>query len=193
MRVQYGYLPEQFVAWVPLLPMRAGMLIGAPLLAREYEHGTWQLVWTQGATRAWWLAAKLALVLGTVLAVSLAFGILAGAVVRRTIVAAAITVGGYLLVRIPVEFLVRPRFRDPVTTDDLAEASSGWIVGNQIGGGSGDLVQYHPSDHFWQFQLIDTVILLVVTIVLLTVTWRLVLGRKSPTDGSHREPVPVPA
>jgi hypothetical protein len=228
---QYGYLPEQFVAWVPLLPMLAGMLIGAPLLAREYEQGTWQLVWTQGVTRARWLTAKLALVLGTVLAVSVAFaagvswwvgplsadqfthgkfnhavlvfpayvlgavaiGVLAGAVVKRTIVAAAITVGGYLLVRIPVEFLLRPRFREPVTTDDLAEANAGWIVGDQIGGGSGDLIQYHPSDRFWQFQLIETAILLGITVVILAVAWRLVLGRKSPASGSHREPAPISA
>ena len=159
-------LPDQFAAWLPFLPMLAGMLIGAPLLAREFEQATWQLAWTQGVTRRRWLASKLALVLGGVGTVSVGFaagvswwfgplaphpfttakfnhavlvfpayvivavaiGILAGVVVRRTIVAAAITVGGYLAVRLPVEFYLRPRYRDPLTTDDPSVAAQGWVV-----------------------------------------------------------------
>ena len=45
------------------LPGLAGIFIGAPLLAREFEHGTIRLVWTQGVTRRRWLATKLAVVL----------------------------------------------------------------------------------------------------------------------------------
>ena len=47
---------------VPLLniaPGLAGAFIGAPLLAREYEEGTWRLAWSQGVTRLTWLRRQL--------------------------------------------------------------------------------------------------------------------------------------
>jgi hypothetical protein len=50
---------------VPVLP---GFFIGAPLLAREFEQGTDQMVWSQGITRRRWLLVKLA-VLGSATAV----------------------------------------------------------------------------------------------------------------------------
>ena len=45
------------------LPALAGIFIGAPLLAREFELGTVRLIWTQGITRLRWLATKVNLVL----------------------------------------------------------------------------------------------------------------------------------
>jgi hypothetical protein len=39
-------------------PLLIGALIGAPLLARELETGTWQLAWTQAVPRMRWLAFK---------------------------------------------------------------------------------------------------------------------------------------
>lgn len=48
--------------WVSFLPALAGVFIGAPLFAREFEHGTWRLVVTQTVTRTRWLTAKIALV-----------------------------------------------------------------------------------------------------------------------------------
>ena len=224
-------LPEQFASWLPFLPMLAGMLIGAPLLAREFEQGTWQLAWTQGVTRRRWLASKFALVLGGVWTVSAVFatgvsswfgplashpfttakfnhavlvfpayvivavavGVLASVVVRRTVAAAAITVGGYLAVRLPVEFYLRPRYREPVTTADPSVAAQGLVVHDGgIGGpvpgsaSTGDLIRYHPADRFWEFQLIETAILLAITIVLLAIAWRMVLGRNSPTASGLR-------
>jgi hypothetical protein len=44
-----------------VLPVLAGLFIGAPLLAREYETGTFRLAWTQGVSRRRWLLAKTAL------------------------------------------------------------------------------------------------------------------------------------
>ncbi|MEH1124969.1 hypothetical protein [Micromonospora sp. CPCC 206061] len=46
---------------VNLIPALVGAFWGAPLLAREYERGTHQLVWGQSVTRRRWLGAKLAL------------------------------------------------------------------------------------------------------------------------------------
>jgi ABC-type transport system involved in multi-copper enzyme maturation permease subunit len=43
------------------VPGLIGMFWGAPLAAREFETGTYRLVWTQGITRVRWLAAKLAI------------------------------------------------------------------------------------------------------------------------------------
>ena len=234
---KWSDLPDQFAAWLPFLPMLAGMLIGAPLIAREFEHGTWQLAWTQGVTRRRWLASKLALVLGGVCAVSVLFaagvswwfdtlapdrftaakfnhavpvfsayavvavaiGILANAVVRRTLVAAAITVGGYLAVRLPVEFFLRPRYREPLTTEDPSAASQGLMVHQGGTGGPApgtqtattDPIRYHPADRFWEFQLIETAILLGITLVLLAITWRLVVGRKIPAASGQPLEYPV--
>ena len=41
-----------------LLPALVGMFVGAPLLARELEHGTHRFAWTQSVTRRRWLLTK---------------------------------------------------------------------------------------------------------------------------------------
>jgi ABC-type transport system involved in multi-copper enzyme maturation permease subunit len=55
--------------WSVLLiaPGLLGVLIGAPLIARELEFGTWRLAWSQTVPRTRWLAVKLALVTGGVI------------------------------------------------------------------------------------------------------------------------------
>jgi hypothetical protein len=45
-----------------LVPALIGIFWGAPLVARELETGTYRLSWTQSVTRRHWLAAKLAVV-----------------------------------------------------------------------------------------------------------------------------------
>ena len=47
-----------------IVPGLIGVLVGAPLIARELEYGTWRLAWSQTVTRARWLTVKLALVTG---------------------------------------------------------------------------------------------------------------------------------
>jgi hypothetical protein len=42
-------------------PVITGIFWGAPLIAREFETGTYRLAWTQSITRTRWLAVKLAL------------------------------------------------------------------------------------------------------------------------------------
>ena len=44
-----------------ILPALAGLFVGAPLLARELEHGTHRFAWTQAITRRRWLLSKTAL------------------------------------------------------------------------------------------------------------------------------------
>jgi ABC-type transport system involved in multi-copper enzyme maturation permease subunit len=45
-----------------VVPALVGAFWGAPLIAREFESGTYRLAWTQSVTRARWVATKLALV-----------------------------------------------------------------------------------------------------------------------------------
>jgi ABC-type transport system involved in multi-copper enzyme maturation permease subunit len=56
-----------------VLPMLAGMFWGAPLVARELEHGTHRLVWTQGVSRLRWAATKIGLVSVAVLVITAIF------------------------------------------------------------------------------------------------------------------------
>jgi hypothetical protein len=52
-----------------IAPALVGLFVGAPLLARELEHGTFRFAWTQGVTRPRWLLSKtLLLGVGTVAA-----------------------------------------------------------------------------------------------------------------------------
>lgn len=52
------------------IPALLGMFLGAPLVARELESGTFRLAWTQSVTRRRWLSVRVALVGVAVLAVA---------------------------------------------------------------------------------------------------------------------------
>lgn len=159
-----------FTGWLNLIPALLGILIGAPLVARELEQGTHRLVWTQSVTQMRWLAVKLAFVLGGCLVVALvvsllltwwlqpwdaldgrlgnaafdfegtailgyvlfalALAIAAGALLRRAIPAMAVTLAGFLAVRLPVEFHLRALYQTPLTvTYDIANRASGVAIG----------------------------------------------------------------
>jgi hypothetical protein len=70
---------EEFGSWATVLrglvvlPALAGLFVGAPLLAREFEQGTYRVAWTQGISRRGWLLSKSAvLALATLAAAGLA-------------------------------------------------------------------------------------------------------------------------
>jgi ABC-2 family transporter protein len=77
------HFESQFGSWVSafrgfaVLPALAGLFVGAPLLARELEHGTHRFAWTQGVTRGRWLLSKTALLAGA----AIASGAIASAIV----------------------------------------------------------------------------------------------------------------
>jgi len=54
------------------LPALAGVFLGAPLVAREVEQGTYRLAWTQSITRSRWLGGHVIGVVGIVLVASAA-------------------------------------------------------------------------------------------------------------------------
>ncbi len=55
--VWVGRLPAVFL----VIPILIGVFAGGPLLAREFETGTFRFAWTQGAGRLRWVTAKLVL------------------------------------------------------------------------------------------------------------------------------------
>jgi hypothetical protein len=69
---RYVGLGDQ-LSLLTVLPALAGVFIGAPLLGRELEHGTWRLAWAQGVTRTHWLAVKLALLAAAVTVLTVGF------------------------------------------------------------------------------------------------------------------------
>lgn len=63
-------------ALLVFLPLLAGMFWGAALVAREVEHGTHRLVWTQGVTRLRWLLVKVGLVTAGAVTVAAGYALL---------------------------------------------------------------------------------------------------------------------
>jgi hypothetical protein len=159
-----------------VVPALAGLFVGAPLLAREFEHGTHRLAWTQSVTRRRWLLTKtllLALAAAVGAAVlsglamwwrhpidsvqgrmspsafeieglvvpayavfALAVGVLAGAVVRRTIPAMSAALAAFLAVRLVVGKFVRPHFVSALheRTAGLAPSAHArdWVLNNSL-------------------------------------------------------------
>jgi hypothetical protein len=73
---------------------------------------------------------------------ALSLGVLAGTLLLRTLPAMAVTLAGFLAVRLPIEFLARPHFMTPITVVDTGNAAppGAWILdaglvdmhGNQV-------------------------------------------------------------
>jgi hypothetical protein len=66
-----GNLPWRFLLFLPAL---VGMFVGAPLLGRELEAGTYRLAWTQSVSRTRWLAVRVGLLSLATVAASLVLG-----------------------------------------------------------------------------------------------------------------------
>lgn len=151
---------------VLVAPGLIGMFWGAPLVAREFEDGTFRLAWTQSVTRTRWLVVKLAVVgLASMAAAGLlslvvtwwsgpldrtdlnqfatfdqrgivpigyaafafALGVLAGALIRRTLPAMFVTLAVFVAVRLTEFSWLRPRLLHPVLLNlALNPASTGY-------------------------------------------------------------------
>jgi hypothetical protein len=164
-----------FVSLIALAaPVLAGLFLGAPMVASEFEAGTARFGWVQSITRARWLWVKAGWLLlaaaawGGVLAAlttwwagptnaehgsqfypgrfdivdlmpvayavfGMALGICAGALIRRTVPAMAVTLGGFIAARLAVLFWLRPHYQSAVTvTRGLLSAfsptGSYWLI-----------------------------------------------------------------
>jgi len=69
---RFGWLQVLLGGALLILPAVLGMFCAAPLVAREFDNGTYKLVWTQSVSRVRWLTAKIAVVgTASVLAIGL--------------------------------------------------------------------------------------------------------------------------
>ena len=58
--------------YLTVIPALAGLFLGAPLLAREFEYGTFRLAWTQSLSRRRWVLSRTVLLaLATIAAAAL--------------------------------------------------------------------------------------------------------------------------
>jgi ABC-type transport system involved in multi-copper enzyme maturation permease subunit len=198
-----------------IVPGLIGVLVGAPLIARELEFGTWRLAWSQTVPRARWLAVKLALVTGGLIVLGAAmtavitwyrapmdrltgrflhniydfeglvptayilcafgFAVLAGLLIRRSIPAMIAAFILWLTVRLVIEFVFRPHFMTPLTTQGnctpTQPCSTGISSVPQATGHIGDWVLgmnnngfvYQPAGRFWSFQFIEAGIFVALT------------------------------
>jgi len=176
-----------FVSLIVLAtPVLAGLFLGAPMVAAEFEAGTTQFAWMQGITRARWLAVKAGWLLlaaalwGGVLAAlttwwasptnaehgsefypgrfdvlylvpvayavfAMALGICAGALIRRTVPAMAVTLGGFIAARVAVTLWLRPHYLSAVTAvrslpDQSRLTGSYWLLGQGTRNPAGQLM-----------------------------------------------------
>lgn len=115
-------------------------------------------------------------------AFALALAVAAGSVLGKSIPAMAATLLGYVVTRIGIAELARPRYMSPqvLTTNDSSALSAmrgsqtAWWL-DQFNFSTNTLRQYHyqPGDRFWTFQTIETAILmsLAALLVAFTVYW----------------------
>ena len=176
-----------FVSLIVLAtPVLAGLFLGAPMVAAEFEAGTTQFAWVQGVTRARWLAVKAGWLLlaaaawGGVLAAlttwwasptnaehgsefypgrfdvlylvpvgyavfAMALGICAGALIRRTVPAMAVTLGGFIAVRLAVTLWLRPHYMSAVTAvrnlpAQINLTGSYWLISQGVRDPAGQLI-----------------------------------------------------
>jgi hypothetical protein len=69
----YQAFADQLPHYLLLLPGLIGVFVGAPLLARELESGTFRFAWTQARSRVQWIVVKLVLLAVVLTALTLTF------------------------------------------------------------------------------------------------------------------------
>lgn len=75
-RQAYGGVADHLPQLLTFLPGLIGVFVGAPLVARELESGTFRFAWTQGRSPVQWLATQLVLLAVALTTLSLAFSAL---------------------------------------------------------------------------------------------------------------------
>jgi hypothetical protein len=105
-------------------------------------------------------------------AFAVAAGLALGALIGRTLPAMALTLAGYVGVRLLVELAVRPRFLPPLSfTESLGTPkviqtlSQVWLTGM----GTDGVVYYQPASRFWLFQGLEAAIFLGLAAILVGV------------------------
>ena len=120
------------------------------------------------------------LVLTAYILCAFGFAVLAGLLLRRSVLAMVAAFVPWLAIRLVVEFLFRPHFLAPLTATANCTQRCGEGIGfvPQATGRVGDLVlsingnvvTYQPADRFWPFQLIEAGIFVALTAAALGAT-----------------------
>jgi hypothetical protein len=69
---EFNQIANHLATWFSPIPGLIGAIVGAGVLGREYEQGTWRLAWTQSVPRGRWLTQRVLLVGAGITAVCLA-------------------------------------------------------------------------------------------------------------------------
>jgi len=72
----YRTLPDVLPHYLMILPGLVGVFVGAPVVARELESGTFRFAWTQGRSPVQWVVTKLVLLAVTLTVLAMAFSAL---------------------------------------------------------------------------------------------------------------------
>jgi hypothetical protein len=112
-----------------VVPGLIGAFVGAPVLARELETGTFRFAWTQGFDRWRWALAKLAALAVVLAAAGVAFGALAGILIRRVVPAIVATLAVYAGLAIATAGLLREHYLTPLVTGSPTVPGSAWLLG----------------------------------------------------------------
>jgi hypothetical protein len=198
---RYGPILEPVSALGALLPVVLGVLVGGPLLAREFEQGTHRLAWTQSVTRGRWLAARLALAAGLVavpvVAIPLNLAAQSWLAPRPRPLPIAVPAGQPSPRAGLDDQIVRNGYRDRSGRDPSAQAVDrrcpGATGGHQAvdrclaANGIQRTDRYQPAGRAWQLALAQSAVYLVVAALFLALAcWRTL----RPDEGRHRRLTP---
>jgi hypothetical protein len=75
---RFNGIANHLLTWFTPVPGLIGGIVGASVLGREYEHGTWRLAWTQAVPRTRWLATRVLLVAAGIAVVTLSLSAVFG-------------------------------------------------------------------------------------------------------------------
>ena len=71
-------IANHLLTWFTPMPGLIGGIVGASVLGREYEHGTWRLAWTQAVPRTRWLTARILLLASGIAVLTLSLSVVFG-------------------------------------------------------------------------------------------------------------------
>jgi hypothetical protein len=129
--------PAQIIATVlQAVPALIGAFVGAPVLAREMETGTFRYAWTQGfGGSPVRLDAGMFDLLGVAFAawtlVAFAIGALAGMLIRRVVPAIVATLAAYTGLALAAGLYLRQHYMTPLLVKNADAPGSAWVISQQ--------------------------------------------------------------
>jgi ABC-type transport system involved in multi-copper enzyme maturation permease subunit len=166
-----GITRQRWVIW-KLGPPLLAIALGTAVLAGAIEPAI-STQWTGGQQESlgeqWYWFDQSGFALAAYVLFAVALGVLAGALIGRTLLAMVVTGIAYVLTRAAVATFLRPNYMPPITAHP-PEPSGAWTLtmGFTSPGqpNTAALLVYQPADRFWTFQLIEAAIFVGLAVVL---------------------------